>query len=165
MADKENKWMLFALESARKLEKEGFEFYTKAAGKTGNVDGVEMFKFLAGEEVKHYRIVDAIIKKAGGTSVPMADEKPYKSNVFEETAGGKVGGKADQLDALNIGIQAEDRSIKAYSDIYDKTSDNNMKIVMKKLVEEEKKHRSILEKEIEFVTDTGEFHDFRTITM
>ncbi len=31
-------------------------------------------------------------------------------------------------------------------------------------VSEEEKHLSILETEVEFITDTGEFRDFKTVT-
>jgi len=160
------KWTVSALESARKLEKEGYEFYIKACEKTDDEKGREMFKFLAFEEVKHYDIVNSLIKMFGGESLPMPKEEvEEKSGVFSETEGGKITEKSDELDALNIGIKAEHRSIKAYSQVYDRTDDERLKIAMKKLVDEEKRHLSILEKEVEFITDTGEWHDFRTVSM
>lgn len=165
MAEDLKKWTLVALESARKLEKEGYEFYTQAAQKTLNREGREMFEFLAVEEIKHYKIVDNLMEMFGGSRLPIKDEITSESGIFNETRGGSIGEKADQLDALNIGIKAEQKSIEAYSNIYDKTNNQSLKKAAKKLIQEEKKHLSILEAEVEFITDTGEYHDFRTITM
>jgi len=165
MAEDLKKWTLIALQAARQLEKEGFEVYTKSSGKTSNSRGKEMFNFLAGEEVKHYKIVDNLIGRFGGQTKTVEEEENIKSGVFTETKGGSLDEKSDNLDALNIGIQAEHKSIETYTSIHDRTDSSELKKVMKKLIQEEKKHLSILEAEVEFVTDTGEWHDFKTVSM
>jgi rubrerythrin len=45
-----------ALEIAMRMEKEGFEFYEKTAGEAADPKVKALFKRLAGEEEKHYRI-------------------------------------------------------------------------------------------------------------
>lgn len=157
------KWTIMMLETARKLEKEGHEFYLKATGRTKDKSGKEMFMFLAGEEVRHYNVVNSIIKKLGGYPLSMKEETAGNTDVFKETDGGRINKKSDALDALNIGIRAEKKSIESYSSMHDKVMDWEFKQALKNLVDEEKKHLSILEKEVEFVTETGEFHDFKTV--
>jgi rubrerythrin len=153
------------LSSARKLEKEGYDFYMKAAFGTENRRGEEMFTFLAHEEVKHYNIVDELIAQSGGQRTPLEKERPVETGVFGDAQGGRIWGKSDDLDALNVGIMAEHKSIETYSRLHDQVKDAKIRKIAKKLVDEEKRHLSILEKEVEFVTDTGEYHDFKTITM
>lgn len=163
--DEQKKLLLTILRSARKLEKEGHDFYMTTADNTENRKGGEMFRFLAREEVKHYRIVDDLIAEAGGQHTPMEEEEAVKTDVFGETHGGRIWSKSDDLDALNIGIRAEQKSIETYSRLHDQIADKKIKKTAKKLLDEEKKHLSILEVQVEFVTDTGEYHDFKTITM
>ncbi|MDD5111309.1 MAG: ferritin family protein [Candidatus Altiarchaeota archaeon] len=165
MQEKDVTWTLAVLKSARTLEKEGFEFYTKAAGETADANGKAMFKYLAGEEVWHYDTVNDLIRGFGGHPDAIEDAQSEPSGIFGETAGGKRGRKADALDALNIGIRAEDKSIETYSKLFEATGDKNLKRAVKRLIDEERRHKAILEAEIEFVTDTGEYHDFKTITM
>jgi rubrerythrin len=124
-----------------------------------------MFDFLAGEEAKHYKIVDNLVGRFGGQTKKMEEETAAESGIFTEAKGGAVSEKSDNLDALNVGIQAEHKSIETYTSIHDKTDSNELKKVMKKLIQEEEKHLSILETEVEFITETGEWHDFRTVSM
>lgn len=163
--DEQKKWLLTILKSARKLEKEGYDFYTKAAEKTGDKNGRDMFRFLALEEVKHYKVVDDLLVQSGGEHKPVEEEDAGKSDVFAETQGGRVGEKAYDLDALNIGIRAEKKSIETYSKLHDQVKTRKIKKTAKKLADEEKKHLSILEAQVEFITNTGEYRDFKTITM
>ncbi|MBM3309230.1 MAG: hypothetical protein FJY77_03160 [Candidatus Altiarchaeales archaeon] len=165
MTENLKEWTLTALEGARRLEKEGFLFYTKAGFKTQNQKGREMFDFLAVEEAKHYKIVDNMVKTFGGQTKILEEEAAEESGVFAEARGGRLDEKSDNLDALNIGIQAEHKSIELYTSIHDKTDSKELKKAMKKLIQEEKKHLSILETEAEFITETGEWHDFRTVSM
>ena len=123
-----------------------------------------MFRFLASEESRHYETVNNYIRTLGGNPLEMKDEEIAQSWFFSKAEGGRLWDKSDNLDSLNISIQAEDRSIELYSKIHDQTEDLSLKLAMNTLIDEEKKHKSILEKETEFITETGEYHDFKTIT-
>ena len=102
------------------------------------------------------------MKKRGETppeDLESAVEKP--SGVFE----GDLNEKSDSIDALNIGVEAEEKSIKLYRELEEAAEENDLKQVFRKLIHEEQKHLAILNKEIDFVTETGEYYDFTAVSM
>lgn len=161
--------MFDALSRALDLETEGYEFYMRCAENTKSKEGQEMFRYLAEEEQTHYKKVKEIFKNEFRKEFEKYEgisEEMGQSGVFEEKVpGGNLDEKSDALDALNIAIKAEVNSIELYEKLAEGSSKPDIKNLFEKLAEEEKKHRSILEAEVEFVTETGEFHDFKAVTM
>jgi rubrerythrin len=157
-----------AFARALDLEAEGIDFYNACASKTGNENGKSMFNYLAGQEKVHYDKVAELFKSLYDRQYCVYTEgleRAGASGVFEGSVpGGSLNEKSDALDALNIGIKAEDNSIELYQKLAEWSEDKDRKIFFTKLVDEERTHRSILEAEVEFITDTGEFHDFKTVT-
>lgn len=158
-----------ALDNALNLEVEGHEFYMQCAEHTSNSAGQEFFRYLAGEELIHHdKIVEIYRKEFNQEYCEYKDRiKKMKrsSSIFEKhVPGGDLDNSSDALDALNIAIKAENNSIKLYSELVDKTEKTDLKRFFEELVKEEEKHRSLLETEIEFVTETGSFKDFKVAT-
>ena len=149
------------------LETEGRGFYLKCADGTTDKEGKGMFAYLASEEKVHYDKIAAVFREYDAKGFRnYVEEKGLMSGVFKgEVKGGKLSGKSDALDALNIGIAAEEKSIMLYDNLSKTAPTREIRALFSKLVEEEKRHKNILENEVEFVTDTGEFHDFKTVTM
>ena len=161
-----------ALNRALYLEAEGHEFYIKCSQNTKSKEAQQMFNYLAKEEETHFKKVEDIFEREYKreydehmkTCKPPGKIPP--SGVFEKNIpGGRVDDKSDSLDALNIGIKAENNSIKLYEKLAKEAFQPDTIKLFKQLAEEERRHRSILEAEVEFVTQTGEFHDFKTVTM
>jgi rubrerythrin len=104
-----------ALRKAIELEEWGHAFYMESAERTRNTEGASMFRFLAGEEVKHAQVIrkmlaDGTIDKELEVLIPYAGE--IETTIFKrKIAGGRADEKADSLEALNIGIEAEKNSI------------------------------------------------------
>jgi rubrerythrin len=156
-----------AFSRALALESEGVRFYGECAKKTKDKSGAQMFKYLAGEEKTHFKKVSELFNKEQnkGYCQYVKESKDGRSGVFErDVPGGKLGGKSDSLDALNVGIRAEDNSIRLYEYLSVNAMTQKGRELFAKLVDEERRHRIILETEVEFVTDTGEFHDFKQVT-
>lgn len=158
-----------ALCKALDLEVDGYEFYSACAEHTSSEKGKEMFNYLADEERVHYDRVEEIYKsKFGGRCIEYtsrSDRETSKSSVFEEKVpGGNLDEKSDALDALNIGIKVEDNSIELYRQLAEESKDPEINSFFAKLVKEEEKHRQILENEVELVTETGNFTDFKVVT-
>lgn len=158
-----------AFERGLDLEAEGMEFYLKAAKATSNKQGRDMFNHLADEEKVHYDNIASLYEKLYNKQYCLYKEKSGEradSGVFEEkVSGGIISEKSDALDALNIAIKAEENSIELYGRLAKDAPDEEARIFFSHLVEEEQKHRQILEAEVEFITETGEFTDFKTVTM
>ncbi len=164
----DEKKMCEALEKALRLEEEGMNFYTKCGETTNDKNGREMFQYLAKEEVKHYNKVAQIFKtylQKGYCDYIAGKKDAKKSGVFEKNfPGGSLNEKSDVLDALNIGLKAEENSIRLYKKLATGAESDDVRLAFQKMMDEEQRHKSILENEVEYVTGTGEFNDFRQVT-
>lgn len=157
------------LNMALKIELEGRMFYLSCMEKTAHSGGKEMFRFLAQEEWIHYETVERIYRREFEKEYlqykKTQPESSAPSGIFQKkVAGGRADAKADALDALNIAIKAEDNSVQLYKRLADGVKNARLAKVFKKLVEEEKKHFLILENEVESLTNTGSYTDFKIVT-
>jgi rubrerythrin len=159
--------MCDVLGRALDLEVEGREFYLKCSQSTKSSDGKDMFMFLANEEKIHYdRIAQLYEREDYKGYCDYVQSKGLESGVFSKRVkGGTLDDKSDALSALNVGIKAEENSIELYSALANEAISEEMKLFFERLVSEERRHRNILANEVEFVTGTGDFKDFTTITM
>lgn len=158
------------LRKALELEVNGYEFYNKCSELTNSKDAKEMFSFLAKEEQKHYEKIEEIYMENFKD-----DYFAYERNLLSETKREvnfekifsleNLKEKADVIDALNLGINAERQSIDLYENLSENFKDDKLKEFFEKIADEERKHLMILENEREVITDTGAFKDFRVVTM
>lgn len=159
--------ILEGLERAIELELAGQKFYRECADKTEDETGMQMFNFLADAEEEHESLLQEEYEKHSGSQYNVGDdlEEFGTKKVFsEEVTGGKADGNADDLDAINIGINAEMESIELYKSLKNGTDDAKLEDLFETILEQEEKHLSLLENQIEFIVDTGEWQDFGTIT-
>jgi len=157
------------LNKALDLEAEGIRFYNECLSKTKSKGGQEMFKYLAEEEAIHYDKVERMYRREFNKEYEQYRDKnkyPEKeSGVFpQKVAGGSIDGRSDALDALNIALKVEENSMTLYNVLAKAPHSEKIKKFFGKLLEEEMKHHVILEKEIESVTRTGTFTDFKAVT-
>jgi rubrerythrin len=157
------------LAKALDMEYQGRLFYLECCGKTKSMQGQEMFRFLAEEEWIHYDKVEKLFRREFNKEYEIYKESNRErildSGVFQKKVpGGSVDKSSDALDALNIGISAEEKTIRLYSRLAKGVKHEKLKKFFINLAEEEKKHHVILEKEIEAVTGTGAYTDFQEVT-
>lgn len=159
-----------ALRKALNVEEQGYLFYTQHARQTADENAGSMFRYLAGEEKAHFDRIRELWAENLGDSEKPPEFNPDASSMDHEVfgsvnAGNVTTGRADELDALNAGIKAEKASITLYSYLA-KRSDlsKRARTVFDEIMVEEEKHLAILRGELEFVTQTGEYTDFKTIT-
>jgi len=157
-----------AIDKAIELEELGYAFYNEAEGKTYDVQGKAMFRFLADEEVKHKQWLQKNLDVEEFDLTVMVEIPEYdemEDTVFKKEVNGGIADEgADNLAALNIGVEAERASISLYAAIVEQCGDEQCRNLFRQLVSEEEKHLSILQGEIDFVTETGSYYDFKTIT-
>ena len=156
------------LSKALDIEEEGRDFYIECFKKTSDENGKKMFKTLAEDELRHYNRIAEIFEshmRQGYCDYLDSKGKRKKSGIFEsDIPGAAIDEASDALEALNIGINAENNSINLYSRLADDAQDDTMKTAFIKLTQEEQKHKSILEQEVEFIMQTGQFSDFKQVT-
>ena len=150
-----------ALELALKMEKEGREFYLKAAQKSQNELGQKLFRSLADAELEHMEKIKAIydaIRRAG--SWPEAKTSFVKGKlphtVFAEAIdnlGKLVKDTSDELQALRTGMDLENKSLLYYLDRSSQDVSSGEKQFYQALVAEERGHYMLLVDSYEYLLD------------
>lgn len=139
----ENKALLDAIMRAIELEKETFDFYTKAEQKTFNSEGKKVFKWLARNEESHYMRLNDLYKSLhesgrwvfyGGATIDLepADES------------GKVTFDTDDRKALEIALDIEKKSRDYYKKLLVETTDSEGRLMLEALMAEEEEHISVI---------------------
>jgi rubrerythrin len=144
----EHKEMLDAILAAMEIEKETFDFYTRAEQKTFNQGGKRIFRWLARSEEQHYLKLTELYNSLnngerwvfyGGTTIEL-----------EPDGGGHIGFDTNDLEALELAMEIEKKGISYFDDLLKKTTDPDGKSMLQTLLNEEREHlRVIAEKKSE----------------
>jgi len=148
------------LNTALKMEEDGKEFYEKAMADCSGELARNMFSALIKEEDVHIERIKRIYSSLNDNqewteewrSVGVVQEDLGK--LFQKLAskqGKKIKAAKEELEAMDVGIDFEERSIKYYQDHLSKASAPQEKAFLERMVEEEKDHRTLL-------TDMKQFH-------
>ncbi len=146
------------LETARHTEQDGKQFYGGAAAKTSNPLARKMFDYLAEAEQKHIEFIEALA--AGKLKVaPYAGEfAAALRNVFQdmpESLRSKAAGTPDDIQALKVGIEMEDKSLAFYRTWAKKAASGEARTLCERLAAEEEDHWRILSGTLEYLENTG----------
>ncbi len=150
------------LEIALEMEEEGKVFYEEAITKTDNPLGRQVFGGLLGDELVHIERINAIYSslEAGRefsdkwTSF-RTDHKDLESLLHEVAKEHERVVKADtgDMEALNLGMDFERKSIDFYEDHLRKASDPKEISFIERMVSEEKGHYELLEDMKDYLQD------------
>jgi rubrerythrin len=157
MVDADLRSALTALDLAIQTEKDGHEFYTRAAERTGDAGGKVLFTSLADDELEHLRLLEsqreALIRDGhwlprltGGEEEarPKVEGAPIFSR---ESVGQDVSVYTTDLSALRLAFLIEKDAVAFYSRAASETEDPGGRAMYQQLVEMEKEHQRILEEE------------------
>lgn len=151
------------IRTAIKMETDGIEFYQKVADKTSHLFGKKMFLSFMKDEERHLSVLKRIL---AGLDFP--DFEKY----FGETPGEKIKtvfnqikdeikeritANPDEMEALKLGMKMEEESVRLYEGSLEKTTDLKVKMLLERLVLEEKDHYRILENVYSFLEDSGKW--------
>lgn len=138
------KEILDAIMRAMEIEKETFDFYTKAEHKTFNPEGKRIFRWLAKTEEQHYLKLTELYESLheggrwvfyGGSTIVLdpaaAGEKP-------------VGFDTDDIQALEIAMEIEKKGIAYFESLIEKTADPDGKSMLGALRNEEAEHLRVV---------------------
>ena len=155
---------LTTLNQAIELEIEGQRFYLKAAERTSNPKGAEMFRSLAGDEVIHERILRRQLEALGegkGWILPEGVAEvtsDLTSSLFpenEETFQKAVRPEDSDLDALLFALQIENKSFNFYRELAQITDDPRGKRMYEYLADAERGHFERLMLNYEHLSTAG----------
>ncbi len=140
----DRKEALDAILRGLEIEKETFDFYTKAEQKTFNPAGKRIFRWLAKTEEQHYLKLTELYNSLnsqgrwvfyGGTTISLEPA---------DLGGKELGFDTGDLDALEIAISIEKKGIALFDELTRKTSDPDGKAMLKTLCDEEREHLRIV---------------------
>lgn len=148
----DRKEMLDAVMRALELEKETFDFYTRAEQKTFNPAGKRIFRWLARTEEEHYLKLTELFNSLdqggrwvfyGGTTIALEPDGPGEKQVGFDTS---------DREALEIAMDIEKRGIDYFEELAQKTSDPDGRGMLETLRDEEKEHLRIIAEKYKLVT-------------
>jgi rubrerythrin len=136
---------------AIKAEKNGMDFYMKAAKKFADQELKDLFTDLAKEEAVHLQIFMELKMKAEGKGIDQTLRNPeideYLESIVQDglfPRGETVSKRLDQVEtvaqACVIAMAAEKNAILLYSELARLTKDKEQKKFFEKIVKEEKSH-------------------------
>lgn len=148
--------VLGVLEGAIRSEIEGYNFYLWASAKTKDPKGKTAFRDLAGEEIKHLKILEAEYTRYGGIKAwrePGAEDVT-KERTFEIGQGirMKISENTSEEDALKMALTIEQDAMDFYRKLAEKTEDNDLSKVFHGLSEMEAKHLEMIRYQYELYT-------------
>jgi rubrerythrin len=159
MSDIEN--VKDAITTAIQMEKDGYDFYQKAAAQTASDMGKTIFKSLAADELLHLEVFKKMFEEQVGNDewndLVNASAKYTDAPIFPKDLK-KIEGanpETNEIDALRIAMDSEKRAIEWYSDIKGKISDEKVSEILDEIINQEKNHYNILEGEFHHINSTG----------
>lgn len=140
----ERKVVLDAIMRAMEMEKETFDFYTRAEHKTFNPEGKRIFHWLARTEEQHYLKLSELYNSLdqnerwvfyGGSTISLEPETAESRRITYET---------DDLVALEIAMEIERKGLAYYEEILQQTTDPDGRSMLETLKSEEEEHLRII---------------------
>ena len=152
-----------ALKRAIKMEKEGKKFYLQSAGKAKSRLAKQLFQQLAREEDKHAQRIEEVYKNlltegSLGQWVTGVNEPSRLEKVFRTSLVKKAVVQGSEIKALNFALGLEDKSVKLYEGLAQKTRELPEKRFYLTLSQEERGHYLKILDSIEYLTDPEEWN-------
>jgi rubrerythrin len=155
-----------AILTAIQMEKDGYDFYTKAAAQTNSEMGRSIFESLASDEQRHLYVFQKMFEEKVSTSewndLVNSSKKYANIPIFPQDLKGAPGMDADstEIDALRFAMDSEKEAIEYYSEIRDNLDSDELKNIINEIIEQEKNHYSLLENEFNHINTTGYWFEF-----
>ncbi len=137
------------IEMAKNIEKNGRAFYEALMQRTKNPDARVLYDYLAGQEKKHLVIFEEIGKRNPLDPSPETYPGEYRQYLKALADNAVFTGKndaiarardaANEMDALNVGIEAEKESIIFYAELTSMIKESDQGTI-RHVVDEEKRH-------------------------
>ena len=160
--------VLQAIETAIQIERDGLDFYTQAAAQTDDPKGKRMFQTLARDERAHLELFEnareMLLDRAEWLTPEQVEtispKTVFRQPIFPTSQAVQAADvPARELAVLERGIQAEEDSIRFYTEQIELVDDPNAKAMYAYLVEQEEGHRMILQGEYDYLAGTGFWFD------
>jgi rubrerythrin len=155
-----------AILTAIQMEKDGYSFYMKAAAQTNSDMGRSIFESLASDEQQHLDVFQKMfedkVSQSEWNDLVDSSKKYAKIPIFPTDLKDAPGMDTDstELDALRMAMDSEKEAIEYYDKIKERLDDKDIQNVIDEIIEQEKNHYSLLEKEFNHINSTGYWFEF-----
>ena len=157
MGDADLRSALTALDVAIQTEKDGLEFYRRAAERTSDPGGKVLFASLADDELEHLRLLEpqrvALIRDGHWLPRSKTGEEAHPTKVegapifSREAVGVDINSHTSDLSALRMAFLIEKDAVAFYTKAAAETEDENGRAMYERLAEMEKEHQRLLGEE------------------
>ncbi|MGB5158119.1 ferritin family protein [Desulfobacterium sp. N47] len=139
-------------ELAKQVEKNGEKFYLDLAIKTTDIGLKNIFTLLAQDEKKHYAVLESMEQENDfeltDTNI-LKEAKEIFQNIKDRAV--QINGSTSHQEVYEVALKNEEKSIEIYGQLLGSTIFENRREVIIKIIEEEKKHKYLIEQLIEFI--------------
>lgn len=167
-----NEPVLQALHQGIQTEIQGLTFYRKAAARTGDPKGQEVFRSLMRDEEMHLRLLQvqygALVDKGRWLEMEQARELEPGREVAvlfpqdDETLAALLPAEGDDLQALQIALDFERQGYQMYRRQAEETADPAGRALYDFLAAQEQKHYDFIHRALEYLQTQGAwFYDER----
>jgi len=146
------------VDAARKTEVDGRKFYGDTAAKSRNPLAKRMFQSLADAEGQHLEFIDQLVRgqfKAPAYDRDFARRLATVFSAMPESTRSQAAGTPDDIAALELGIELEDRSMAFYRKWAETAKSEPVRKFCARLRVEEEEHWRILQSTKDYLGDTG----------
>ena len=154
-----------AIKMAIQMEKDGYDFYKKAAAQTSSEMGETIFNTLAKDELMHLNTFQKIFEEEIGkdewVALVNSSRKYAKLSVFPKDLTAVEGADPDtnELDALHMAMDSEKEAIEHYTKILEYTEDEEVRKIIEEIITQERSHYLLLQEEFDHLGKTGYWYD------
>ena len=149
--------LLQAIDRAIEAETKAQSFYDDAAKKTADPGGASMFRELSAFEAHHRERLSALRASLGTTGTWIEYEGRDLTKVPPVEAAGRpaVGDHADALEALRLGVAAEEKAEAEYRALAGAAGNELGQKMFQRLADEESRHRKLLDEQYLALANRG----------
>ena len=146
-----------AIRVAIEAEKEAFQAYSKAAKRTKNPKGRDMFQQLSEFEMNHYQKLTGLLKslQEKGEWILYQGTSLKKKTIPLKMENPKGNEQLTDMDALKIAIREEKKALAYYRSLAELTRDPRGRDMYKRLADEESLHEKLLNDQYYSLHNTG----------
>lgn len=145
-----------AVKMAAMIEENGVRFYTLLSEKTQDDEAKAVFKKLAGDEKKHFKVVEEKFFPEAGYSEQITEEEIALEEYIQKTGAADIFTKRIDVDALvglldspwkalMVALDTERYSVKFFSSLAEKSETEEARKLYEEIADEERAHVSQIE--------------------
>ena len=158
-----------AIKTAIQMEKDGYSFYKKAAAQTESETGRDIFESLAQDEEVHLDVFQKMFEEKIGREewedLVDSSKKYQDIPIFPKDLKSVEGTNPDinDIDAIRMAMDSEKEAIDYYTEIWTTVTDNEVKKIVDKIIEQERNHYYLLQQEFDHLDRTGAWYELNIL--